>query len=284
MVRKVISRTNFSTIEHIGLDRSPVRDFYHTLLKAAWPRFILLIVVGYLCVNALFALLYYVNPGSIANADPDSFLSCFAFSVQTIATIGYGVYSPATTAGHIIVVLESIAGLLYTALCTGLTFAKFARPSARIVFSRHPLLTTFEGEPALMFRMANARTNTVMSASVRVVALKSITTQEGYSMRRQYDLALVRDNSMVFVLPWTVIHKIDDKSPLCGMTDDDMKKADLSLFISMRGTDDIFSSEIHALHTYSYSQFRHATRFVDMMQGDNSQYRRVDHRLIHDYV
>ena len=284
MARSVTSKTSFSTIEHIGLETSSARDFYHTLLKSSWPVFILIIVVGYLLINSLFALLFFLNPGSVANAAPGSFFHAFAFSVQTMASIGYGVFAPIAPAAHVIVVVEAIVSLLYTAVCTGLTFSKFSRPNARVVFCKHPLLTTFEGTPALMFRMANGRTNLVMQVRVRVAALKSMMTAEGYNMRRQFDLKLVRDNSMVFVLPWTVIHKIDQDSPLYGMSDADMKAADLALFVALSGTDDIYTSEIHALHTYDFDMFRHATRFVDMIEIDTGAFRRVDHRKIHDFI
>lgn len=284
MARTVITKTSFATIEHIGLEFSPVRDFYHTLLKTSWPRFILIVIAGYLLVNSVFAVAFYLNPGSVANAEPDSYLDAFAFSVQTMATIGYGVFTPATPLAHLIVIGESITSLLYTALCTGLIFSKFSRPNARLVFCRNPLLTTFEGSPALMFRIANARTNMVMEVSVRAAALKNMASAEGYNMRRQYDLKLVRDNSMAFILPWTVIHLIDENSPLDGMTDEDMKKADLSIFISLRGTDDIYTSEIHSLHIYSHDKFRRGTKFVDMLEIDQGPKRRVDHRKIHDFV
>jgi inward rectifier potassium channel len=284
MARVVISKTSFSTIEHIGLEISFLRDFYHNLLKVTWPRFIGAIIVGYLSINALFAVLYMMCPNAIANAEPGSFLHAFAFSVQTMATIGYGVFSPATPTAHIIVVFESVVSLLYTALCTGLTFSKFARPNARVVFSRNILLSNFEGVPALIFRMANARTNLINQAGVRVVALKNVVTSEGYNMRRQFDLKLVRDNSMAFVLPWTVIHKIEEDSPLYGMTEEDMKKCDLSLLVALTGNDDIFSSQVHAYHTYPMDMFKRAKRFVDMMDVEAGKSRRVNHQLIHEFV
>jgi len=284
MARVIISKTSFSTVEHIGLEFSLLRDFYHVLLKVTWPRFVGTIIAGYLSINILFACAYLICPNSISNAEPGSFLHAFAFSVQTMATIGYGVFAPATATAHVVVVIESVVSLLYTALCTGLTFAKFARPNARVVFSRNILLSNFEGVPALIFRMANASTNLIIQAGVRVVALKNVVTQEGYNMRRQYDLKLVRDNSMAFVLPWTVIHKIDEGSPLYGMNDDDMKKCELSLLVALSGNDDIFSSQVHAFHTYALSAFRHAKRFVDMMELESGTTRRVNHKLIHEYV
>lgn len=284
MARSVFSKTNFATIEHVGLETSPIRDFYHTLLKSSWIHFVVVIIVGYLLINSIFALLFFLNPGSVANVESGSFLQAFAFSVQTMATIGYGVFTPATPIAHVIVVVESITSLLYTAVVTGLTFSKFSRPTARVAFSRNPLLTHFEGKPALLFRMANARTNLIMQARVRIAVLKTTTTAEGYKMRRQFDLQLIRDNSMAFILPWTVVHLIDNASPLYGMSDEDMKNADLSLFIVLSGTDDIYTSEIHAFNTYTYDKLRHATKFEDMVEIDDGAFRRVNHRKIHDFI
>jgi inward rectifier potassium channel len=284
MAKSVTSKTALATVTHHGLETSGFRDFYHNMLTLSWIRYLMVMVAGYLVINLFFGLIYFSLPGGIANAEPGSFLHAYAFSVQTMATIGYGVFSPQTPLAHGTVILESIVSLIYTALCTGLTFAKFSRPNARIRFSKTAILTKFEGADALMFRIANARTNVVLQASVRVAAVKNVITDQGYRMRRQFDLTLVRDNSMVFVLPWTVIHKIDEKSPLYGLSKDDMEACDLSLAIAMAGIDDIFSSQIHAFHSYQYKDLEPAVRFVDMMSFDKSRHGRVDHHLLSEVV
>jgi inward rectifier potassium channel len=284
MAKVVVSKTALATVTHHGLDSSIFHDFYHNMLKMGWIRFFVVMITGYLALNLIFASLYFARPGSIANADPESFLHAFSFSVQTMATIGYGVFSPNNTWAHVLVIFQSITAIIYTTLSTGLTFAKFSRPNARIRFSNVAILTKFEGSDALMFRVANARTNVVLQSFIRVAAVKNVVTDQGYRMRRQFDLTLVRDNSMVFILPWTVIHKIDERSPLYGLTQHDFEDQDISLAVAMTGTDDIYSSQIHAFHNYSHSQLITATRFVDMMTFDKNRQGTVNHDLLSDVV
>lgn len=284
MQKNVITKTNYATIKHHGLDISSFRDFYHILLRLSWPRFIISVVAGYICINLIFAMMYHLNPGSISGATPYSFLHSFAFSVQTMATIGYGVFAPATPSAHLTVVFESITSLLYTALCTGLTFAKFSRPNARVTFSKYVLLSEYNGQSALIFRMANARANILVQASVRVVALKHETTAEGYTMRRQSDIILLRENTLAFSLPWTVIHQINEKSPLFGMSLEDIVKSDVTIIVALTGIDDIYSSQVHAFHTYHGTSFRKAKRFTDIIKTNPDRSIEVDHQKIHEFI
>ena len=179
-------------VKAIGLERAPHKDVYHFVLGRTWPVFFLLVAVVFILTNMLFAWLYLAEPGSISNARPGSFEDALNFSVQTLATIGYGGMSPASRYGHIIVAIEAIVGILMVALITGITFTRFARPSARVLFSDKVVISPRDGVPHVMFRMANWRRNRIVEARLSAVLLVTERTREGDVMRKQIDLPLVR--------------------------------------------------------------------------------------------
>src|SRR5881296_521694 len=193
-------------------------DLYHHLLSAPWPRLLATIAGLYLAANALFALAYLAAPGSVENARPGSFVDAFFFSVQTMATIGYGKLVPHTGFANVLVTTEALVGLFGVAMVTGLMFAKFSRPTARVLFSRQAVVAPHDGVPSFMFRMANARGNNIVRAEVRVVLAREETTLEGSRMRRFHDLVLLRPRSTLFSFSWTAIHPITEASPFHGAT------------------------------------------------------------------
>ena len=199
--QRFISREGRSTLVLHGLQRGLLHDAYHSWLAASWTRALALVVIAYLAINLLFALLYLAL-GGVENARPGSFADAFFFSVQTIATIGYGKLAPVSLAAHLLVTIESFCGITGLALMTGLMFAKFARPSARVLWSEVAVVAVMDGVPSLMFRVANARGNQVVEAQLRLGMLRSEVTPEGERIRRQHDLKLVRPNSAVFALSW----------------------------------------------------------------------------------
>src|SRR5947208_2743005 len=189
-------------------------DLYHLLLTSSWPRLLGLLAIGYAAANALFALGYLIEPDAIENARPGSFADAFFFSVQTMATIGYGRMVPRTFLANTLVTLETLTGLLGLAMVTGLVFAKFSRPTARVLFSRVAVIGWRDGVRAFMFRMANERGNNIVEAQVHVALARQEVTAEGESVRRFYDLELARRLNTIFPNTWTVIHPIVDGSPL----------------------------------------------------------------------
>src|SRR5499427_2654918 len=236
-------------IRAIGMERALHKDVYHFVLARGWPTFFALVAVTFLGANLLFASLYLAQPGCIAHARPGSFEDAFYFSVQTIATIGYGGMYPLTRSAHMVVVMEAMTGILGIAVITGLTFTRFARPSARVLFSNKLTITPRAGVPHLMFRMANWRRNRIVEAQVRVVLLVTERTREGEVLRRQIDVPLVRDRTAVFFLTWTALHKIDASSPFHGP--DALAKLgekNAGLFLSLIGYDETIGQTIIARH------------------------------------
>jgi len=207
-----------------------------------------------------------LEPQSIANARPGSFEDAFFFSVQTLATIGYGGMSPASRYGHITVTIEAFFGVLMTALVTGLCFAKFSRPTARVLFSKNMVTAPRNGVPHLMFRMANQRHNQVHEASVSLTLLLTETTQEGESLRRPHELKLERSRNQVFTYTWLVMHKIDETSPFYGSGSiARLEKEDGQIFVVVSGLDETVGQVITARWSYGPEDIVYNAKFADVL-------------------
>jgi len=265
----------------VGLARAPWSDLYHKLLTMPWHRFFALLLAGYFVVNALFASVYFGLGDAIENAVPGSFLDDFFFSVQTLATIGYGKLGPRTLAANAVVSVEALVGMVGVAITTGLVYARFARPTARVVFSRVAVVSRYEGVPSLMFRMANARGNQIVEARLRVTLILNETTAEGQPVRRLHDLRLVRSEHGAFTLSWTAVHPIDASSPLAGHDAASLDLAQADLVASLSGIDDDLSQNVRARHGYGAADIVWNARFADIL--DTRERRAViDYTRFHD--
>jgi inward rectifier potassium channel len=232
----------------VGERNAPIHDLYHLWLRTTWPRALLLIAGAYLSVNTLFALVY-MQVGGIANSRGDFFDSLF-FSIETMGTIGYGEMAPASRPAHVVVMVESVLGLILIALATGLIFSKFSLPMSRLAFSQKVTISPMNGVPTLMLRLGNQRSNVIAEARIRLGLVRTEITQEGMTLYRLQDLSLVRDTSQALTRSWTVMHTIDEKSPLFGMTPELLVKHEVELLASVTGTDDTSLQPVHARHRY----------------------------------
>lgn len=258
------------------------RDPYHLLLTMPWPWFLALVTFGYIATNALFALAYLAGGDGIQNARPGNFFDAFFFSVQTMASIGYGAMYPRSDYANVLVVIESLVGLMGLAMGTGLAFARFSRPTARVVFSRVAVVAPFDGVPTLMFRVANQRRNQILEAQVRVALARDEISAEGDFIRRVYDLSLIRSNNPVFLLTWLVMHPIDQYSPLYGAMPETLTAAESSLIVTLTGIDETVSQMIHDRHTYIIPEILWNKRFVDIVLKKPDGGRYIDYRRFHD--
>ncbi|NJM48173.1 MAG: ATP-sensitive inward rectifier potassium channel 10 [Alkalinema sp. RU_4_3] len=251
--RKVwITRRN-GVFEIQGLDKwyAYWRDPYHMALTIPWTGFAAMVSIGYVLINAIFGLLYLLDPQGLKDARPGSFEDAFFFSVHTLASIGYGVISPRSTYANILVTIEAIISLLLIAVVTGLAFARFSKPNARIVFSRHAVVAPHNGIPTLIFRAANQRRNYIIEAHARVYLSRDEVTQEGSPMRRVYDLKLIRDVNPAFTLSWNLMHPIDIDSPFYGLTPEQWFDSEPQIIINLTGIDQTVSDSIMTRHTYT---------------------------------
>ena len=266
----------------MGLRQSPLTDLYYHLMRAPWWQLVALLIVSYVLANIAFAFLYLADMGGIASAHEGDFAEAFAFSVQTISTIGYGSLSPSSGYVHTLVTAEAMVGLLGFAIATGLMFNKFAVPRARVMFSDPIVITTRAGKPTLMLRVGNARGNEIIEASMRVTVLKTERTEEGHQMRRLHDLRLERTTTPVFAMTWTVIHTIDEASPLYGEDAPSMERDEMAFVVSLTGLDGTFSQTIHARRMYEWHDVRFAHRFVDIISFQADGRARIDYTHFHD--
>jgi inward rectifier potassium channel len=271
-------------VRRVGGARLTRRDAYHLMLTMPWRWFFGLQAAAYVAFNAVFALLYLMVPGSIANARPGSFWDAFFFSVQTMATIGFGVMAPATFYANIMVTIEALLGMASVAVAAGLIFARFSQPTARVLFSRVAVVTPFNGVPTLMFRCANERRNQIFEAQVHVDFARQETSAEGLELRRSYELALARDRNPQFSLSWTVMHPIDAQSPLYGIDPDLLAGQEASIVVTLTGIDETISQTVFARTSYRADEIRWGQRFVDILSETETGTTLVDYRRFHDTV
>jgi inward rectifier potassium channel len=238
-------------------------DFYHQLMISSWPLLLLEVVGAITVVNCLFALGYLVS-GGIEHARRGSFADAFFFSVQTMATIGYGKMVPANILANLLASAEALTGLLAFALVTGLVFSKFSRPTARVRFTRNAVIALRDGLPSLMFRMANVRANQIVEAHIHVVLARQERTLEGEEVRRFYDLDLTRYRNTIFNYSWTAIHPIDINSPLYGATAQSLEASDAEITVSLTGIDETFSQTVYARYYYDAKDIIWGARLADI--------------------
>jgi inward rectifier potassium channel len=280
----LLARGRADEVLAVGLPRVWFRDLYHFALRISWWRFLLLGILLYIAANALFALFYLIPGDAIANARPGSFVDAFFFSIQTMATIGYGVMSPATLYANLLMTLETAVGLMLIAVATGLVFARFSRPTARVLFSRVAVISPYNGVETLSFRAANLRQNQILQAEVGVVLLRDEETLEGDTLRRFYDLKLARNRSPVFALTFTVMHPIDRDSPLYGATAETLRAQNAELIVTATGIDETIAQPVHVRTSYLPHEILWDQRFADVFGWTEDGRRVIDYRRFHDTV
>jgi inward rectifier potassium channel len=268
-------------IHILGAQRTPLRDFYHLVLRISWPATFGLLALVYLAVNALFALGFW-SFGGLAGPHRGTYLEAFYFSVQTMGTIGYGAITPTTTASNLLVVAESITGLILTALATGIVFAKFSRPTARVVFTKDAVIAPMNGVPTLSFRLGNQRSNQIVDAQIRVILTRTEKTTEGKTFYRILDLPLTRDRALSLSRSLSVMHTIDERSPLYGMTGEALAEQDVELAAMVVGLDDTTMQPVHAYHRWFADHIQFGVRHVDIISEPTPDRMIVDLRRFDD--
>ena len=243
------------------------RDPYYLLLTVPWQGFFLITIGVYALANAIAAFLFLLGgEGTIVNAQPGSFADAFFFSVQTSASIGYGVMSPGNAYAHVLVSLEAIISLIGIAVLTGLAYARFARPTAQVLFSKVAVVAPFQDVPTLMFRAANERRNQILEAKMRLY-LTLDEYSDGRMMRRFYELELLRDRNPSFFLSWTALHPVNQHSPLYGLSQADLTKKSAALLVSVSGIDQTVAQAIHTRHTYYAADILWNRQFKDIIHN-----------------
>ena len=232
-------------------------------------------------LDGVFAVVYYLSDG-VAGARHGSFYDCFAFSGETLSTIGYGEMQPATPFAHFVVMVQAVVGLFVTALATGLVFAKFAQPSARIAFSKNVVIGPMDGVPTLSLRVGNERGNRILEAMIRVTFIKTEKLKEGGAFYRMHDLPLARERSPALTRSWVAMHPITEASYFHGATLESLESDELELLVTVIGTDDTSLQPVHARKRYLAKDFIFQSRFVDMLTIRDDGTFVLDMRRFHD--
>ena len=257
------------------------RDAYHYLLTMPLWAFFGVMAGGFVAIHVFFALIYLLV-GGVAGARPGNFIDLFFFSVQTLSTLGYGQMVPTTLASNTVVTVESFVGLFNLAIATGLLFARISRPTARVMFSDRAVVTTFQGEPTLIFRAANRRRNRIVEAEVSLSLARDYTTAEGGVMRRFEELPTIRSKSPLFSLTWQIMHHIDEMSPLSGETPQSLAARHAEVVVVLKGLDETFAQTIHARTSYTPDEIVWGRRLVDIFSWDEQGRRVIDYTHFHD--
>jgi inward rectifier potassium channel len=265
-----------------GLRPAVFQDLFHFFMTISWPRLFATIAVFFLGFDVLFGYLYYLVPGSIANLNPPGFAGAFFFSVETLATVGYGEMHPQTLYGHVISMIEIFVGLMTLALITGLMFARFSRPRARFLFATNAVVRPIDGKLTLMFRVANARQNIIQEASAQLRMVCDEVTVEGFRIRRITDVSLVRAHHPVFTLGWNIMHIIDDGSPLKGKSPDSLHAAATLFILSLSGTDVTTGQVLMARNEYPSTAILWNQSFRDVLDVDDDGTLRFDYRKFNE--
>ncbi len=265
----------------LGLPRRTLHDLYHLFMTMSWTRLFASYAGFFILFNLAFAAAFALQPADVANLDPHGYWGLFFFSVETLATVGYGDMHPTTPFAHIVASVEIFTGMMSLALITGMMFARFSRPTARILFARHAVIRPFDGRTTLMLRTANERQNVIMEASAKLHLIRDEHTVEGYPIRRIYDLVLRRGEQPVFAFGWSLLHVIDESSPLAGATAESLAAAHAFLLLTVAGTDETTGQTLMARHEYPASALRWNHTFVDILTTGHDGIDRFDYTKFH---
>jgi inward rectifier potassium channel len=267
-----------------GLRLSFWADISHRCMTATWPSFIAGAALVFVIFNAIFASLYWIGNNPVANVPGGAYIDYLYFSIETLSTAGYGDMHPQTHYGHFIAGVELFTGIFSMSLMTGLIFARFSRPSARLLFADNPVISNHEGKKTLMVRFANERHNIIGNATAKLWLMKNIVSQEGRTFRRFYELPLLRSEHPALALSWTLYHVIDEESPLHGQTADDLEASNATLVVVVTGYDVVAAQSVHGRKSYDFPDILFGHRYADILTEMNDGRVRIDYGKFHDTV
>jgi len=265
---RFLNRDGTFNVERRGLRTASFLNLYHFLLTMSWSRFLMLVLLLYFLTNVVFGSLYAIL-GDAALVDisespmSNIFLRGFFFSVQTFATIGYGTIHPVGIIPNLLVTVESYYSLLANALITGLVFARFSRPEAKIIFSEKAIIAPYQGITGLMFRLVNNRNNQLIELKAQVLYARFV--DEGGKFVRRFDLLkLEREKVSFFPLSWTIVHPIDETSPLYGCTEADLRQNDAEVLVMISAIDETFAQSVHTRTSYKIDELKVGYKFSNI--------------------
>jgi inward rectifier potassium channel len=260
-----------------GLQLSFWADISHRCMTATWPSFIGGAALVFVVFNAVFASFYWIGDQPISNVPGGAYIDYLYFSIETLSTAGYGDMHPQTHYGHFIAAVELFTGIFSMSLMTGLIFARFSRPNARLLFADNPVISNHDGKPTLMIRLANERHNIIGNATAKLWLLRNVGTAEGASHRRFYELPLVRSEHPALALSWTLYHIIDENSPLYEQSAEDLDAASVTLSVVVSGYDVVAAQTVHARKSYDHASILFGRSYADIIGTQEDGRLRLDY-------
>jgi inward rectifier potassium channel len=257
-------------------------DISHRCMTASWPAFIGGAALVFVAFNAVFALLYWLGDQPVSNVPGGAYIDYLYFSIETLSTAGYGDMHPQTHYGHFIATVELFTGIFSMSLMTGLIFARFARPNARLLFAENPVVSNYEGKPTLMVRFVNERHNIIGNANAKLWLLRNVVSQEGQTQRRFYELPLLRNEHPALALSWTLYHVLDEKSPLYGLDADAIGAIKASLVVVVTGYDVVAAQTIHARRSYDHTDIRFGRHYANILDDLDDGRLRINYARFHE--
>ena len=273
--RRLLNRDGSFNVALEGLDPLSSLSLYHWLLRISWPQFLAFIAVTYISINSLFAVAFLLcGPDALQSSagyfSNQPFFRAFFFSVDTFATIGYGNIVPVGVVPNVLVTIEALLNIVGVALATGVIFARFSRPSARVIYSRNAVVAPYRGVTALEFRIANARSSQLIDVQVQAILTK-IERSGTSTVRRFYELELERNRVVFFPLSWTIVHPITPASPMFGLTHSDLLEADAELLVLLIATDETLSQTVHSRSSYEADEIVWGAKFANMLMRSETE-------------
>ena len=257
-------------------------DISHRCMTASWPAFIGGAVLVFVAFNVIFASFYWLGNQPISNVPAGDYIDYVYFSIETLSTAGYGDMHPQTHYGHFIAAVELFTGIFSMSLMTGLIFARFSRPNARLLFAEHPVISIHEGKPTLMLRLANERHNIISNATAKLWLFKNMVSQEGERLRRFFELPLTQNQNPGLAISWTLYHVIDENSPLYQITAEDLAELKAALAVVVSGYDVVAAQTILGRKAYEYDEIRFGHRYADIIGTSEDGRLRIDYGRFHE--
>jgi inward rectifier potassium channel len=257
-------------------------DISHRCMTASWPAFIGGAALVFVVFNAIFAGFYWIGDQPVSNVPGGAYIDYLYFSIETLSTAGYGDMHPQTHYGHFIATVELFTGIFSMSLMTGLIFARFSRPNARLLFADHPVISSYDGKPTLMVRFANERHNIIGNATAKLWLIRNVVSREGQVLRRFVELPLVRNENPALALSWTLYHVLDETSPLYGLNAHDFGALRVSLVVVVTGYDVVAAQTVHARRSYDHTDIRFGQRYVDILDDSEAGRIRIDYSKFHE--
>jgi inward rectifier potassium channel len=283
----IMNRDGSINVKRIGLPFFRTADTYNSLITMSWAKFMLIILIAYLLINSFFASLYmwigvdHLN-GIGSKSWTNNFFDCFFFSAQTISTVGYGHISPNGFAASLLAAIECMLGLLSFALATGLLYGRFSRPNAKILYSENIVVAPFQDNNAFMFRLANYKRNQLIEIEVQILLSMNV-NENGSIIRKYIPLTLERNKITILSLSWTLVHPINETSPLSGLSANDLKDGNAEFVIFLKAFDDTFSQTVHSRTSYGHESIVWNAKFKSVIEPDASGVLTLDMAGINNY-